>query len=262
MRLRINGWSLGLAAMIVGGSVGCSQLRPPTEEEMDRGYVLFLPGVETTGVHLNGMIAGLRDGGEDRAIDVDMWGVRPFGVIANLDHYEANCKEAARLAGKVADYRRAHPDAPVTIIGYSAGGGMALFTAERLPEDVELDRIVLIAAAISPRYNLSKSIARCRRGIVNIYSEMDWAIVGFGTEVFGTMDRKNTVSAGYTGFENGNGVLSTRPGLTQIGWVPAWRKLGHGGDHGGYLARAWARTILAPQVRVETIAASQPAAKR
>ncbi|MBI4582177.1 MAG: hypothetical protein HY718_20950 [Planctomycetes bacterium] len=71
-------------------------------------------------------------------------------------------------------------------------------------------------------------------------------IGGLGTELFGTMDRQKTASAGYIGFRDGNDQLLKCAGLQQIAWTPAWRRLGHGGDHIGYLARPWAREVLAP----------------
>jgi pimeloyl-ACP methyl ester carboxylesterase len=252
---------VGLLAGGLAVAAGCAELRPPTAEELNRGYVLLLPGVESEGVYLAPMIAGLRDGGVTQAVDMDMWGMRPMGTMLNLTDYEANRKEAGRLASKIVTYRNEHPSAPITIVGYSGGGGMALFTAEALPQDFVIDRVVLLAAAISPRYDLGKTMAHCRQGIVSFYSENDWSIVGVGTELFGTMDRQRTASAGYIGFRNNNDQLLTRGGLEQIAWTPAWRNLGHGGDHGGYLARAWAREMLAPQLRLSSTAASRPAGK-
>jgi len=236
-----------LAALILFS--GCSELRPPNEQELARGYILLLPGVESSGFYIVGMIAGLRDGGIDQAIDMEMWGVRPFGSLPNLIDYKANRKEAQRLAGKIARYRRQHPAAPTNIIGYSGGGGIALFTAEALPEDVAIDRIVLIGAAISPRYSLAGALSRCRHGIVNFYSEQDWLPVGLGTQMLGTMDRQKTASAGYRGFRNADGEVLVCAGLTQIPWSAEGGALGHGGDHHGWLAREWSCAVLAPQLR-------------
>ena len=252
--------------MVMAGGVlamaGCSELRPPTDDELARGYILLLPGIGSHGFHMAPMITGLREGGVNRAIDLDVWGKRPFGSMVNLTNYEANHKESLRLAGKVEEYRRAHPDAPITIVGYSGGAGMAVFTAEALPEDVALDRIVLIGAALSPHYDLSKAISRCSRGVVSIYSELDWATLGAGTEMLGTMDRQKTASAGYIGFRNPNDQLLARNGLTQIPWVPAWRKLGHAGNHTGYLSKWWARDVLAPQLKLAAAAAASAPARR
>jgi len=84
---------------------------------------------------------GLRPGSVGRS---------PFGTFRNLLPLELNRKRAARLAGKVADYRRGHPDRPVVVVGYSGGGGMALFMAEALPKEILVDRIILLGARSRP----------------------------------------------------------------------------------------------------------------
>lgn len=246
---------LALVALLLSG---CSEIRRPCPDELARGYILLLPGVESEGFYMQGMIAGLRDGGVEQAIEMDMWGVRPLGSLVNLTAYQANRKEAERLAGKIVEYRRRHPEGPVSIIGYSGGGGMALFTVESLPSDVSLETVVLIGAAISPRYDINSIIARCHRGVVNFYSRRDWVQIGLGTELLGTMDRERTASAGYVGFEDCKGRRLARAGLEQIAWQPEWAQLGHGGDHLGWLARDWAREVLAPKVKPDVQIAARP----
>jgi len=236
-------------AVLVPPAVGCFQPEAMKPEELDRGYILLLPGVENTKTSAAGICRGLRDAGEDRAIDFDQWGYRPFGSYRNLVAYELNRQRAARLARKVADYRADHPTQPITIIGFSGGGAIALFTAEALPKEVVVDRVILLGAAISPDYNLGPTLAHCRRGMVNYYSTGDWLMGGLATKMFGTMDRKKTSTAGRVGFQSAGGQLLDREGLTQITWSPQWRKLGHDGGHPGWLARRWVREILAGLVR-------------
>jgi len=126
---------------------------------------------------------------------------------------------------------------------------MAIFVCEALPKEVQVDRVILLAAAISPEYDLTPTLAHCRSGLVNFYSEGDWFDAGILTTLFGTMDRKHTATAGRLGFLDSKGQLATGNGLTQIAWRPAWRKLGHHGGHPGWASRAWAREVLAPLTR-------------
>ena len=127
-----------------------------------------------------GIVRGLRDAGEDRAIDFDQWGYHPFGALRNLASYELNRQRAARLARKVADYRAGHPTQPITIIGFSGGGAMALFAAEALPKDVVVDRVIVAGAALAPDYDIRPALAHCQRGLVNFYSNYDWLLLGWG----------------------------------------------------------------------------------
>lgn len=128
---------------------------------------------------------------------------------------------------------------------------MALFTAEALPADFRLDRIVLLGAAASPKYPLDAALARCERGVVNFYSPYDWLMGGWATRTFGTMDRVKSNTAGRIGFRGADGELLKRDGLTQVRWTPAWRKLGHLGFHAGWRSRAWAREVLAAYAEPE-----------
>lgn len=238
--------AVAFALAIMGGCFQPDAIRP---EQLDRGYVLMLPGVECYASHHEGIYRGLRDAGESRAIEINEWGYRPFGTFPNLMSYELNRERARRLAEKLTAYSRDHPGAPITVIGYSGGGAMALFTAEALPEGVLLDRIVLLGAAISPGYDVGPALARCRRGVANFYSERDRFMGGWATETFGTMDRRKTRTAGHVGFRDAAGGLLVSQGLVQNPWRPEWQRFGNGGGHGGWRARAWAREVLAPCVR-------------
>jgi pimeloyl-ACP methyl ester carboxylesterase len=242
-------------AVLLPLAVGCFQPETITPEQLDRGYILLLPGVENTKISAAGICRGLRDAGDDRAIDFDQWGYRPFGSLRNLTAYELNRQRAARLARKVADYRAGHPDQPITVIGFSGGGAIALFTAEALPKEVVVDQVVLLGAAISPGYDVGPTLAHCRRGLINGYSAGDWLLGGWATETFGTMDRKRTSTAGRLGFQSAAGQLLVREGLKQVAWTPRWRKLGHDGGHPGWLARVWVREVLAKLIKAD---ASEP----
>jgi pimeloyl-ACP methyl ester carboxylesterase len=235
-----------LVALTAISAGGCAQFEPVTAAELERGYILMLPGVANKPSSMAGIARGLRDAGIDQAIDRELWGDRPFGELKNVRALKRNRTWAAEEAARLVEYRRNHPDRPMTLIGYSGGGGIALFVCESLPEDVRIDRVILLSPAVSPDYDLAPALAHCRRGIVSYYSEKDWLNAVFLTEIFGTMDRKKTFTAGSRGFLNGSGRLAVKDGLTQVGWTPAWRRLGHDGGHLGYESREWARAVVAP----------------
>lgn len=237
-----------LLASAAAPFAGCARFEPVTAAQLDRGYVLLLPGVANKPSSMAGIADGLRDAGIDQAIERDLWGSRPFGELKNVQSLERNRKWAAERAGRLAAYRRSHPEQPITLIGYSGGGAIALFVCESLPRDVKVHRLILLAAAVSPDYDLAPALEHCRCGIVNLYSREDWFHAGLLTETFGTMDRKKTSTAGRRGFLDASGTLCVRDGLTQVAWTPQWRKLGHWGGHLGYESRTWAREVLAPLI--------------
>jgi pimeloyl-ACP methyl ester carboxylesterase len=230
-------------------SAGCSQFNPATPTQLDRGLVMVLPGVEQTAWSMLGLVDGLRDAGVDQAIDVRFWGTRPFGTFPNLCSYELNRKRAKNLAGRLADYVQTHPGRPTTLIGYSGGGGIAVFAAEALPVGVKIDRLVLVAPALSPCYDLGVAREHVREGIVSFCSERDVFMLGWGTQTFGTMDRVKTESAGKCGFRDGLGQPLHQDGLKQVLWQEKWCEYGHAGSHHGYLSRAWVRSVLSSYIK-------------
>ena len=175
------------------------------------------------------IVAGLKQVDGQLSLMAD----RVTGVSAKLEDL---LYRAQRIAARIADYHREYPDQPVTLIGYSGGGGLAVMATEALPKDILLDRLILVGAAVAPDHDLSGVLPRCAHGVINFYSAADWFILGVGTQVFGTIDRKYTSSAGHVGFLDGDGKLREAPGLTQIAWEPAWINAGHDGGHIGWLA--------------------------
>jgi len=245
--IRATRWGLVAVAVDLLALSGCGVPDEIAPAQLDRGYVAMLPGVEGSDWQLRGVFRGLRDAGLDGAIEVMEWGDWPMASLRNLTSYERNRRRAKGIADRLAAYGREHPERPITLIGYSGGGGVALFVAEALPDDVRLHRLILVAAAISPAYDLTRALARCDR-LVSFHSTSDWLLVGVGTRVFGTIDRQRTVSAGFVGFLDEAGAARALPRLEQVAWRPAWLKHGHYGGHIGYLARPWARAVLARYV--------------
>jgi pimeloyl-ACP methyl ester carboxylesterase len=239
------------------GLAGCTQPEPPSRAQLERGYVVLLPGVEGGTWHLTDTVRGLRDGGVDQALDPVEWGQRPFGSLTNLTDLAANRQWARKIAELIIQYRTEYPTRPITLVGFSGGGGLAVLVAEALPENVKLDRLILIGAALSPDYDLSKPLAHTNGKLINFYSELDWLPLGIGTAWFGTIDRKYTASAGRVGFRDLDNKLIAGDRVEQVGWRPDWIRLGHDGAHIGWLWRAWAREVLAPYILAA--AESQPA---
>ena len=96
---------------------------------------------------------------------------------------------------------------------------------ELLPAGVEVRAAALLAPAISPGRDLRPARARLAGPMVVASSVLDWLIVGAGTLVFGTADRKHTPSVGMMGLRCcGEGVVEVR-------WRPELVRLGHFGGH-------------------------------
>jgi pimeloyl-ACP methyl ester carboxylesterase len=227
-----------LAAATPAGRWDCGPV-PDALPSAAAGRVLVMPGVGNTTFHLAGFIAAIEAQLPRFAVEVRAWG-EPFMTIRNLRAHERNVATAESIAAEIADWRRANPAAPFYLVGYSGGGGMAALVAAALPDDVSIDRLVLIAPAISPDYPLERTVLpHVREFVVNFASERDIQ-VGWGTRAFGTIDRKHTASAGAVGFTESDSRL------LQYLWSAADEPFGHAGNHMAYLNPRWQAAKLLP----------------
>ncbi len=234
-------------------SAGCSVADLGTQERQERGLVLVLPGIEGRSAWNYNLARGLADGGVKAAIEIYDWGTDvPGGLLINLTDLDRNQKMAEALRDRIVAYKRANPGRPVHVIGHSGGGGIAVLAAEKLPDDVRVSSVILLAAALSPDYDLRPALRRTQYGIFNYYSSRDRVFLDAGTRVAGTIDRSFTSSAGSVGFrrpaalEAGDRVLYDK--LQQIAWKPEMSWCGNLGDHFGWTKPGFVRRYLAPLV--------------
>ena len=161
------------------------------------------------------------------------------GVFVNSSAQEVN---------HIADYCRRHPGSPVFLIGHSGGTAIAAWAAEALPNNIEVDGIIMLASSLSPEYDLDRALCRVRQGIVSFYSGYDGVVLGFGTTLFGTMDRRNTESAGKVGFGRvaSRRYGQTAPRLFQVPWSQRMAGTGYIGCHFSVCAGNFITTHVAP----------------
>jgi pimeloyl-ACP methyl ester carboxylesterase len=212
---------------------------PAIAASQARGRLLILPGVGNTRFHLAGFVESAKRQLPAFDVEVRPWGV-PFLTLHNLRAHERNTATAAAIAAEIAAWRRANPAAPFYLVGYSGGGGMATLVTAALPDDVAIDRLVLVAPAISPDFPLERQVLpHVRESVVNYASERDLQ-VGWGTQTFGTIDRKSTASAGAVGF------MTAHERLLEYRWSDADVPFGHAGNHLAYLNPRWQAAKLLP----------------
>jgi pimeloyl-ACP methyl ester carboxylesterase len=203
------------------------------------------------------MCDGLYEGGLAGAIRVFNWGLPfPGGYLSNLTRIDRNRRRAADIAVEICSYQDRYPGRPVHLVAQSGGAGLAVFAAEALPEERQIESVVLLGAAVSPTYNLSKALRRIRKGLLNSYSCRDSVVLGLGTRIFGTTDRQFTVAAGCVGFQTPETLSEEEQSLyaeklKQIAWCEELAdSANHWGGHlssGGevYLARHIAPWMMA-----------------
>jgi pimeloyl-ACP methyl ester carboxylesterase len=158
----------------------------------------------------------------------------------------------AKVAAEVLDFRERNPQAPVHLVGKSGGTGVIVKAMERLPETA-VDSAILIAPALSPRYDLTRALEAVRKEMVVFWSPFDVIILGAGTRVFGTIDRVRSVSAGMVGFQLPEVPTEARrrryAKLRQVRWAPRMAWTGYLGGHLGPDNPAFLGRYVVPLLR-------------
>ena len=119
--------------------------------------------------------------------------------LADLTDVANRDSHARLVAESVRRYKTERPLDPIYLVAKSGGSGVVVKALELLDEQ-QVERVVMLAPALSPAYDLSNALRAVRREMVVFWSPLDVIILGAGTRVFGTIDRVKTASAGLVGF--------------------------------------------------------------
>jgi len=240
-----------IAATLTLATAGCGlkAVRRPAARLEPKPYLLHLPGI-TGGFWMHDQYCrALNAGGFDAETAIYDWTGSRFAIAA-LTQRERNLIEAEKVARMITKKYRAAPDRPLYLSCESGGAGVAVWALERLPEDVHVEGVVLVSPALSTEYDLSAALRHVRGRMLVFPSRSDSLILGIGTAVFGTMDRRHKKSAGLDGF--------TRPASADAAQYAKLEQYhyrgkmlftyGNGGGHAWAMYPQFASAWLAPRL--------------
>ncbi len=253
---------LGLQSMLgvflapLGGMAANFHRPLSCSARMEHGLIIILPGIEGCSSVNDSIARGLVAGQLSHAIQIIDWRrFRPWNPL-HLAMQRHNRTQARVVAELIVSYQRNFPGQPVHLIGHSAGAGMALFVLEQLEENHAVTSVTLMAAAVSRKFDVMPLLSRTKAGIWNFYSALDLPTVGLGTMIFGTMDRRHSISAGAMGFltrdhESGSPEISQEQGprLNQIPYQKSMARSWNFGGHFGSTNAVFVRENIAPICR-------------
>ncbi|MFO0810459.1 MAG: alpha/beta hydrolase [Gemmataceae bacterium] len=241
--------ALPACAQLPRGERGVFGTRPPAADPLvARHIALVADGAGDYRACSRELRRAARDDGWPLDVNTFVWS---HGYMRNLaDHTDhANIRARAHeLAAQVTDLQRARPDMPVSLVGHSTGSAVVLAAAEELPAG-SLDRIVLLAPAVSYDYDLRPALKSVRGGINVFYSREDRFWLGVVPVVLGTADdRMESRAAGRVGFkpevQPGEEILYSK--LTQYEWNPTVEQVGNDGGHFGAYAQGHLKMFVLP----------------
>jgi len=246
----VPGFSVSGLMLLFLTSAGCQGISsaPFTSPDIPPGstYVLHLPGMAGDATLDRKWMKALEEGGVAQHIALYDWTCHDAGLDA-LEAHDRNHDEASKVAAILSKRAANNPAGKIFLTAESAGAGVAIWALERLPTDVQVDDVLLVAAAVSPGYDLSAALRHVRGKMYYFSSVGDWYTLGMCTSIFGTMDGQKSQAAGYVGFHRPLAADPTQYAkLVEIKYDPAWAQWGDFGGHTGGMAVPFAREVIVP----------------
>ena len=221
----------------------------PQLPDASHTYLLHLPGMGGWMPAETDWLRGLGAGGASDHIEVFDWPALG-SLIDGVQDYAHNRKAAHYLADRITEKMRSDPEAKIVLTAFSAGAAIAIWALEDLPDDVQVQSVLLVQAGVDPRHDLSRALRHVRGHMFSVYSGGDFIVLGFGTMIFGTADGGvHTAAAGQAGFRKPGGWDPVQyPKLVEVPYQLGWIKYGDLGEHVTQMSRSLARNVLAPML--------------
>jgi pimeloyl-ACP methyl ester carboxylesterase len=168
-------------------------------------------------------------------------------LIDHVDHCN-HLEEGRRLAALVVAVQQSCPGRAVYLVGHSSGTAVVLAAAEAAPPGA-IERVVLLAPAVSHDYDLRPALHSVRQSIDVFISRRDIGALYFGTGIAGTADSRRAAAAGRIGFTPiltcpGDELLYAKLRIHPWNCSVVWS--GNQGSHYGTLEQGFMRAYILP----------------
>jgi hypothetical protein len=236
---------LSLSALALCGCAAMSQ-EVHNAPANPRGVVFVADGSGNLRGTYDSLAKAVAEDGLPLCVERVDWSYGTCRILSDLHGRSHQLAKGQELAAQVCAYRKTHPGQRVCLVGHSSGAAIVLAAAESLPPG-SVDRIVLLAPAVSPSYDLRPALACSCEGIDSFYSHRDG--ISYLLAAAGTADGAWCCSAGRGGFEMvshcpADDVLYRK--LRQHPWQRDFAGLGNHGGHFGWTSCECLRTCVEP----------------
>lgn len=228
------------------------------KQDVKRGLVIVIDGAGHFQSTTHNLHSATRDVPIPMAIETFEWGHGFCRILADHMDREYIDEQGRQLAEKLREARkRVGADAPIYVLAQSGGCPLVQVAVESLPADI-VDRIILLAPPCTADYDLTATL-RCARESVNVvYSPHDRFILGVCTYLFGTSDRRWTLTpaAGRVGFRPPANAspetLALYTKLRQYCWQPEMLEAGYNGGHLSVNSASFLQSYILPLLQDDT----------
>ncbi len=190
---------------------------------------------------------GLRDAGFKGHFKNYSWSA--FLGPAHDHLVTAKSKQVSRgLAKEIAATIRRSPENKVYVMGLSAGTAVILAALEQLPDDVQVEDVVLFSPSVSSRHDLRRAMQRVRRNLYATCSRNDGILPGLVINADGVGGRP----AGISGFvlPPGQAARATKSyrRVINLPWRPAYIGYDWTGGHAAVTQSRFVESVIAPRI--------------
>ena len=219
---------------------GCT---PGFGPKAENGITFYCPGAGNLDAGDLGIRKGLEAAGYRGQVASVLW-----TVLFNpaLDQRLGNARLGALgLARSIEDYCDKYPGRPVSVIGLSAGTGVAIWALEDLKEGYAVENVVLLGSSLWHRYDVTKALRRVNGKIYNYYSPDDPILAG-PMKIAGTIDGVfGDDGAGSVGLMVPDGAAGR---VINIRWQPEFRQYGYYGGHTDATRAPFVQTFISRHI--------------
>ena len=269
-RTSLSRWLSASAALLL--SFGCASVAKPHQADHRFGITYYLDGAgggNALSPWSGGVRKGLELAGANSEFRMFRWNTGlgvPIDQAASVDYKR---QKARKLAAEIRMYKAAHPNAPVNLVGLSAGTAIAVFTLEELGPEHTVDHVVLLGSSLSAHYDISRALESVRGRFVVFTSPRD-TVLSVLVPLAGTADREycGACAAGLQGFhlppgEAGNPrVIAAYNRVEHIDWREEFASTGNHGGHTDTVKPRFVSAYVAPILLMsgswERVASSVP----
>jgi len=248
----MNRYKVLLAVAVLLAAGGCQSQRRSRSRRESFGKVYYLDGAGNLGFGQDTVPRAMRAAGFPGHIENIIWTSFTGPLGDQLIRINARVK-AKELTKKIIRYRKRYPNTPVYLIGLSAGTGVAAWAVESLPDNIKVDKMVLLGSSLSSKYDMTKCLRHVRGKVYVFYSPRDGVLNGF-VPMTGTIDGQYLVKpAGLVGLrlppQGAEDTLTLYRGkITNIPWRRAFQRYGYAGGHTDGTSYRFVKFVIAQQM--------------